>query len=339
MKAARSLIAVWACFAIPAAGSAGAISDPDDGLTREAVQPGLELAVERAIGRLLAVDLSLMDSPMDARILLVKVGSFDPGGEGEELDRAARLVARQLFERNFRVAVVDTPLQGDRGFADSFESDAVWELAVETRGSERDLLVRARGQEMASVVVPYEEKPWVTDFGGWQADAGGALFFRGKSEIEGSAESARKGALDAAVAELQSALVARGPSAGPGGQRKTRARLANELTSPIITSKYIKDWYLQESRRPYGSVYEAYVLLRVPEEAYDDLKARVRGWERTHRRHLWLGLLIFGLAIPVTFVAYLKLDAATRGCIAPWLRLGALATVVAVGIAVWWGLW
>jgi len=329
---AGSIAAVFSLVALAGAGETG------EGRL-EALQPGLEAACRIAVERVAEEDLALMDGPAAPRILVVmeKARSAE---DAAEADRAARVVQPLLFERGFQVTIVGFPVGLPPEGLDSLEipRDSTWTLGATHLGDRRILRLRATQECGAAVAVPYEEKPWVTDFHEFARARSGMLYFHARSGIEGDAEEARHSAVRGALEEVRLALVERRGQErsliGRVASRKSRARLEKELADPIIVNNYLADWYLEESRRPYGSVYRGYALVGIPEGEFREWADRVRGWDRSWTRSLLLGLLGLGLLVPAVWLAYLKLDAATDGCFGSWLRLLALGGLAGAGALV-----
>lgn len=316
-------------------------------------QPSLRAAVAHAVEGLLERDPALMDSAASPRVLLVKEGVYE-GRNGlsredmAELDRAARVIASYLFQRNMRVTVIETPGGEEAASlsAAGFDAESFWYVSVDRLDRKhllrlRSAVARAEGDpasaaDMVALVVPYEDKPWVQDFEGFKQSQSGGLWLYGESGIRGAGSSARESALDDAMNQLQSLLVepvAKNAS-WPAvlGLDHVRARLAKRLTSPVATNKMVKDWYLGETGRSYGKVYRGHVLVGLNEADYDEWQTRIRVWMASWERSLYWCIVILLVSIPAAFAGYVKADVATKGYFTNWLRLGAIVGVSLLGV-------
>ena len=167
----------------------------------------------------------------------------------------------------------------------------------------------------------------------------GGIVIRGESGLRGDAAMARDAALRDAAAQLYDTLEGdprreRSPIASWSRER-ARERLAKALANPVTSGSYVRDWYVAESGRALGTVYRAHALLSVPRDEFEAWGNRLGDWAAGTERRVWALLALCVLAIPLTFIAYLKLDATTRGCCSFGLRIGALAIVALVFLASW----
>ena len=315
------------------------------GPVAEAPRPSLAAAVSHAADLMLERDVALMDAPADAGVLLIK---RRPGGEIrpsraiadeiQDLDRAARLVADLLFQRGLQVTVIESPSAGgEERSVRALSPRTTWQMTVSRIGERRALMLRGRGQDGASVVVPYEEKPWVVDLSiaAPGHDSTTTLRFRGESGIRGDADEARAGALADGLAQIRDRILDRlaadDRSTALLGSAPVDRVLDRELSNPVLTNKFVKDWYLGESGRAYGTVYRGHVLLEVAADEFQRLEALVRRGMNEWHHTLWISIVGFLLSIPAAFALYLKLDARTKGYFSNWLRFAGVTGVGVLG--------
>lgn len=320
----------------------------DPVLALEPVQSSRFEAARFATDRLLDRDPELMDAGARPKIVLVKESGFLAEGSAE-VDAVARDIASLLFQRDLQVTIVETSDGSfDRGSKTRPEAETTWPettwpettwfVSVDREDPRWILRVRAQSASAGSLVVPYENKPWVTNLDAWPAEPGG-IVIRGESGLRGDAAMARDAALRDAAAQLYDTLEGdprreRSPIASWSRER-ARERLAKALANPVTSGSYVRDWYVAESGRALGTVYRAHALLSVPRDEFEAWGNRLGDWAAGTERRVWALLALCVLAIPLTFIAYLKLDATTRGCCSFGLRIGALAIVALVFLASW----
>ena len=221
--------------------------------------------------------------------------------------------------------------------------DGVSPVAVTTSGGQpgpqrsgtlRGLLDGA-GVE-TSRTVAFVEKPWVADLAGFIArNPGRHWLVAAADRASTSQDEATRRAVEVASAMLESrvreALGRHDPglSQRAANSRWLRSRIQAQLES---NPRYVADRFAQRFDRPYGAVWQQWLLVDGSQAKVTVLARNIAGGAR-QGRGLWVRR-IFSIAAlaAVIFVVYLFLNAATRGYYVWALRVAGV--VLGVGAIV-----
>lgn len=202
----------------------------------------------------------------------------------------------------------------------------------------RQLAVQAAlraGTVATSKTVNYVEKPWVDDFGVFAARDPRKNWIVAASDRACTSQSeAWNRALEIASARVSEAVDSETvrpnrPLLESGGQNRLRSRVRADLHNGNL----VTDRFIQRFRRPYGDVWQQWVLVDASpaklRRVVRGARADVRAWRETW---FWRVGSLMGV-VCVVFVVYLFLNAATKGYYVWSLRLMALLLgVVLVGV-------
>jgi hypothetical protein len=166
------------------------------------------------------------------------------------------------------------------------------------------------------------DKRWVIDAGAVRRSAkSNDLFVVARSDgpcadAAAATESARRALTRALVPVVRSDAVAR--------------RISNELP---MRPEWVADRFVQRFERPYGTVWQEAILVKVPRGQVDAMAASMAARERQVRHERAGGVVAVGGALVAIWLIYLLANMLTRGYFVWRLRAATAMAAIALGLA------